>query len=845
MLQPNKTHSEIGREAALPEFVSGTETLQTFISFVRRQLPVIAFITLLSIALGLIYVITARPSFTAQAQLMIDARKMQVFQQQSIMGDIPIDTAQVESQVEVLKSENIALAVIKKLHLTDDPEFVGSGGGLLGTLFGFVFSPFGYDQATSEFQLTRQAIKVFQDRLSIKRVGLTYVIQIAFQSYDAERAAQIVNAIADAYVVDQLDAKYQATRRASTWLQDRIKELRAQVSGAENAVVAFKTLHNIVNVGGSDKRLLGEQEVAELSSQLVIARAHTAESRARLDRIDAVLKTDSPNASFGATVTDTLKSDVVSKLRSQYLELSAREADWSARYGHDHLAAVNLRNQMQEIRNSIFDELKRLGETYKSDFEIAKQREEGVRKELAQAVSKSQTTDTAMVSLRELESTAQTYKTLYDNFLQRYMESVQQQSFPISEARLISSASRPLQKSNPKTLLVLAIAGLGGMAFGFGIGMLRDLSDRVFRTSEQVGNLLQADCIALVPLWTGNEVSSASQNQSAATGWNNSHTISRDQNKSRAIASSLFSKIVEAFRSFTLVSDLHGTIKSTKLNVTSFAASLSDESGPANDSLDSIIMESPKTNPQLAGPRTIMRSDNPIWAIVDAPFSRFSEAIRSIKLAVDLNVTLKSTRVIGFTSSLPNEGKSTIAGALAQLLSQVNTRTILVDCDVRNPSLSRSLAPNAKIGLLEVLTGKVSLEEALWKDPATNLVFLPMVSKARLRHSSEILGSDPTKKLFDQLRESYDYVVADFSPLAPVVDVRAAAHLVDSFIFVVEWGQTKIGIVERSLVDAQNVYENLLGVVLNKVDMNVFGRYASSHEDYYYNKHFARYGYTE
>jgi len=73
----------------------------------------------------------------------------------------------------------------------------------------------------------------------------------------------------------------------------------------------------------------------------------------------------------------------------------------------------------------------------------------------------------------------------------------------------------------------------------------------------------------------------------------------------------------------------------------------------------------------------------------------------------------------------------------------------------------------------------------------------------------------------------------------------ASAHLVDSFIFVVEWGQTKIGIVERSLVDAQNVYENLLGVVLNKVDMNVFGRYASSHEDYYYNKHFARYGYTE
>ena len=101
------------------------------------------------------------------------------------------------------------------------------------------------------------------------------------------------------------------------------------------------------------------------------------------------------------------------------------------------------------------------------------------------------------------------------------------------------------------------------------------------------------------------------------------------------------------------------------------------------------------------------------------------------------------------------------------------------------------------------------------------------------------------KKLFEQLRESYDYVVVDFPPLAPIVDVRATTHLVDSFVFVIEWGRTKIDVVEHALGHAQSVYENLLGVVLNKVDMNVFGRYASHRESYYYNKHYARYGYTE
>ena len=246
-----------------------------------------------------------------------------------------------------------------------------------------------------------------------------------------------------------------------------------------------------------------------------------------------------------------------------------------------------------------------------------------------------------------------------------------------------------------------------------------------------------------------------------------------------------------------------------------------------------------------AGQRTIARSDNTFWTIVDAPFSRFTEAIRSIKLAVDLNGTVKANRVIGVTSSLPNEGKSTTSAALAQLMSQVNARSILIDCDLRNPSLSRMLTPAAQVGMLEVITGSVSLEDAIWTEPSTGMAFLPIVLKYRLAHSSEILGSNQVKKLFEQLRESYDYVIVDLPPLAPVVDVRAATHLVDTFLFVIEWGRTKVDIVEHALNHSQGVYENLLGVILNKVDMNIFSRYESHREAYYYNKQYARYGYTE
>ena len=180
----------------------------------------------------------------------------------------------------------------------------------------------------------------------------------------------------------------------------------------------------------------------------------------------------------------------------------------------------------------------------------------------------------------------------------------------------------------------------------------------------------------------------------------------------------------------------------------------------------------------------------------------------------------KSNKVIGITSSLPNEGKSTIAAALAQLSAHSGARVIMVDCDLRNPSLSQELVPNATAGLIDVVTQSASLEEVIWTDPSTKLSFLPVVAKSRLTHTSEILASDAFRRLFDRLRGSYDYVIVDLSPLAPVVDVRSTAHLIDSYVLVIEWGKTKIDVVEHALNATRGIYDNLLGVILNKVDLN-------------------------
>ena len=183
--------------------------------------------------------------------------------------------------------------------------------------------------------------------------------------------------------------------------------------------------------------------------------------------------------------------------------------------------------------------------------------------------------------------------------------------------------------------------------------------------------------------------------------------------------------------------------------------------------------------------------------VIDSPLSPFAELIRAVKVSVDLSGAAKSNKVIGITSSLPNEGKSTIAASLAQLSAHGGARVILVDCDLRKPSLSQELVPKATPGLIDVINGTASLDKVIWSDPSTQLSFLPAGVRSRLIHTSEILASDAMKRFFVRLRESYDYVIVDLSPLAPVVDVRSATHLVDSYVFVIEWGKTKIDVVEH------------------------------------------------
>lgn len=778
---------------------SFSEILEQLAGFVRRQFPIFVFILASAIALGVVYLFTTPPSYTSHAMLLIDSSKIRILQKQDAsLGDLPIDSAQVETQVEILKSENIGLSVVKDLKLSDDPEFTGPGGGLIGKILDLFLAT----ATQSETGLIRKALATFLAKRTVARVGRTYVLDIGFTSLDSSRSATIANAVADAYIVDQLEAKYQATRRASGWLQDRIKELRNQASSADRAVLDYKEKNNIVavggNSGGNSPRLLGEQQLEELNTQLGTARAAAEEAKARLERITEVLKKDVPEA----TVTDSLHSEVINRLRNNYLDLAAKESIWSVRYGPNHLATVNLRTQMAELRRSILDELGRIAQGYKSDYEIAKSRADGLERNLENLVANSQVINRDRLGLTDLESTAKVYHTIYDNFLQRYMEAIQQQSFPITEARVISAAAPPQRKSAPLMPVVLGVASAIGLLLSFGAAFLREVVDQVFRTPRQVEANLNTQCLVVLQRLV--DPKSSKGKRSVAVGFGN-HRV-QSEAKPALVGGG------------------------PELNNPSILPELAPSVVNRSSSNDYRIGHSEKA----AANRAIVPIRPFLRQVIVEPLSTFAEAFRSIKVAADVS----GSRVIGITSTVPGEGKSTISSNLAGLIAHTGKRMILLDGDLRNPSLTRGLAPSSKVGLLEVLNGEIALDAAVYVDAETGLRFLPSVVSSRVDYTNEILASDTFKTFVEGLRKDYDYVIIDLSPVAPVVDVRATTQIIDSYIYVVEWGKTKVSLVQQQLSSFPELYDRLLGVVLNKADIRVLARYETYYGSYHYKNYY-------
>lgn len=221
---------------------------------------------------------------------------------------------------------------------------------------------------------------------------------------------------------------------------------------------------------------------------------------------------------------------------------------------------------------------------------------------------------------------------------------------------------------------------------------------------------------------------------------------------------------------------------------------------------------------------------------IEEPDSYFAEAIRSIRLAAQRNLHEHSTRTIVVTSALPGEGKTTVAVNLALSFAALGLRTLLVDCDLRNPQLTRALSPRAEAGLIEIAMGQRSFKRAILVDPTTGLSVLPAPSSSDTATATELMFSDRMAHIFTHLRQLYEIIIVDSPPLMPLVDGRALVEYADQIVLALAWDRTPRDVIAHTVELLAPVQDRILGTVLTQVDFHRYRFY-----DYYRNTSYPPY----
>lgn len=711
-----------------------------------------------SVILGTVFVITTlavvagfqiTPKYTAKALVMIDPRQAKVVDVQAVLQGLGTDSATVETQVKLLKSRNHIESVMENLHLFSDPEFNrsldGSSSSLptrLGT-FGELLASWLPDEwliatglaeepqpegSPQQIELAREAaIERFDDRYKVTQEGRSYVIAVSFTSADPKKAAQIANKAAELYVEGQRRLKLDATVRASEFLGSRLDALKADVQRAEAAVAEFRKANKLVDAKGSS---LKETQLADLSRELITARATLAETQAKL-RLVRELRDRGEELS---SVADVLNSQVIVDLRRQEAQLVREESELKTFYGERHPKMLNLINEKANLQAKVRMEVDRIIKNLENDMKVAASRVASLERETAALSAQTAEQRELHVQLRQLEREAEASRQLYESFLHRFKETNEQQGIVESDARVISVAAPPEKPSSPGPMLFGMVGFTASLMFGTLLALLLERLDSGLRTARHVEEALGVPALGLVPR------------------------------------------------------------------------------------LD-----------------RLKRHRRPHQYLLAKPLSAYAESLRAIFTALRLSNVDEPPKVVLVTSSLPQEGKTTLALSLATFAARSSQKVLLLDLDLRHPSIHRDLGIRPQVGFIELMAGEATLEEVILHDDEAGIDLLPI--KKQTANPTDILGSQKMRSLLVELRAKYDFLVIDSAPLLGVTDSKIAALLADKVLFVAQWEKTSADTARNGLQTLLEVNAPIAGAVLTQVDIRRHAMYGYGDVGQYYGKY--------
>ena len=456
--------------------------IRTIISIVRINLLLFVSVFVVIAALIIGATLTMPAKYTSSSSVMIGGSKVKVTPTaQDVAADLPVDSTQIDTEVEVLKSVGLAEAVLTNLHLDKDPEFnptLASKGGLMTSIKGML----GKKSAPTDPQSVHQIIvtNLLKD-ISVKRQGLTRVITVSVQSGSPVKSAQIADAWMQSYMNRQVTTKNDALSDANSELKTRLEDLRNQASEADGAVERYKIANGLTSTGDTS---LPEQQLTFLQQQAAAADATVAESQARLSAAKRQLTGGSSNSG-----SDALTSDTIRDLRAHDADVSARLAQLKSRYGPMHPEVLKATNEQQAIEAQIQAESQRILSNLQTEASVDLQKQRSLHGAMGSSRATLNSNLSANVKLRDLQLSADAAHTVYENYLGRYKDMTTQEGLDTANARVISQAKVPTTKSSPKMALALLMAlaagaAGGGVAVGIKYSMRRGMTSGTEITNQ-------------------------------------------------------------------------------------------------------------------------------------------------------------------------------------------------------------------------------------------------------------------------------------------------------------------------------------------------------------------------
>ena len=476
--------------------------LRRLFNIFRRRVRLFGAIAALVFLAAIFITFTATPMYTATANVMLDTRQEQVVNVEAVLSGLPADSSVVDTEVEILKSRRLAERVVNALQLSQDPEFNSELAppsvlsNIKDSVLGVISSAKPRDipdDPVAQQKAQERIVDAVLGRLSVRRAGLTYVINVSFESESPTKAATIANKFAELYLLEQLEAKFDATQQANSWLNSRLEGLRQQVLSDEAAVQNYRIANNLLSAAGTN---LTETEISNYNQSLAEARAQVAEDEARLSTARGQLA----RGSSGDDLGEALSSPVIQQLRQQRATVSAKVADLQGRYGERHPEMLTANRQLTDIDAQIQAEIQRIISNLEAQVQVSRQRAAAIGGSLSNARGTLVGNNQAQVRLNELERTAEASRTLYESYLNRYKETSSQQGIEQSDARVVSSATIPTGQSSPKVPLNLALGLVLAMGCGLGAVVLAEMLDSGLATAEDVEHRLEVSYLGAVPL---------------------------------------------------------------------------------------------------------------------------------------------------------------------------------------------------------------------------------------------------------------------------------------------------------------------------------------------------------